>query len=272
MLPTSLALALLGALRPPPAQRLDRRAALCQATGAVAAASVGLFQPLPPALAISATTMTGKSKPELGVILVDEVKASKTGVVGNVVLADGLAAAVSFDTEWPLAEGGYYDVEAKSRDGGDAAFVQVAKVPGGKALANLPKSFFTDTVLSVDGRYGAYGAPTDVKVLKEIELESGGARRQLEMTFTALSPGSAEVPRRGVLAAVQPAGSRELVMLFASTGAARWKKGGKEEAMRAVDSFAVTTRTTELQQVPSSDYRFGKTSGPSNMRSRSDGF
>lgn len=242
---------------------VDRRTAL-QHAGVLAASAW-----VPKAFAISATTMTGKSKPELGIILVDEVKQEgKTGITGNVVLADGLVASVNFNSPWPIAEGGYYDVEVKSRDG-DTAFVQVAKVPAGKSLVTVPKSFFVNSILGVEGRYGAYGAPTDVKVLTD---DAAGATRRLEVAFTALSPGAAEVQRRAFVTATQPAGSTEAVMLVAGTAAPRWKKGGKEEAQRAVDSFAVTTRPTTLKQEPASDFRFGKTSGPGSMKSRNDGF
>ena len=37
-----------------------------------------------------------------------------------------------------------------------------------------------------------------------------------------------------------------------------------------MESFSVTTRPSSLKQLPSSDYRYGKTSGPSNMSSRND--
>lgn len=140
-------------------------------------------------------------------------------------------------------------------------------------LPDAKRGFFARrvAVFGTTGRYGAYGAPTDLKVLSDTGAESGSARK-LEVAFTALSPSSAEVPRRCIVAATQPAGSSELVLLTAGTGAARWKKGGKEESTVAVESFAVKTRPTTLEQVPSSDYRYGKTSGPSNMNSRNDGF
>jgi len=243
---------------------VDRRSAVLSA----AAACLPALQQ--PANAISATTMTGKTKPELGIILVDEVKTvGKSGIAGDLVLADGLVASVKFDSAWPLAEGGYYDVEAKNREN-DAAYVQVAKLPGGASFAKLPKTFFTDTLLSVDGRYGAYGAPTDIKVVDK--TAEGSSSRQLDVTFTVISPGAAEVQRKAIVTAIQPKGSSEVVMLMASTSVARWKKGGKEDCLRASESFAVTTRPTSLAAVASSDYRFGKTSGPSSMKSRNDGF
>ena len=239
--------------------------------GGAAAMQAALLAAVPQSSsAISATTMSGKTKPELGIILVDEVKAvGKTGISGDVVLEDRLVAQVTFDTPWPLAEGGYYDLEAKSRDGGECAFLQVSKAPKGKSVANAPKTFFTDTIFSTEGRYGAYGAPTDIKVLSDT---TAGDVRKLEVSFVALTPGGTDVARRGVVAATQPAGGGQILMLTASTGASKWKKGGKEEALRAADTFAVTTRSSELAAVPQSDYRYGKTSGPSNMSSRNDGF
>ena len=98
--------------------------------------------------------------------------------------------------------------------------------------------------------------------------------RNLELSFTTLSPGMAETKRRAVVRAMQPAGSDAVLMLVASASAVRWKKEGAEAAARlAVDSFRIAaTRPTTLMPVPSADYRFGKSSGPENMKSRNDGF
>ena len=257
-------------LRPPLLSQqphLDRRGALL----AAAAAYLPIATPLPALALISATTMSGKTKPELGILLVDEAQqVGKTGVMANLVLADNVVAAISFDSVWPLTESGsYFDIEAKSRDGGDSAFVQVATAP--KALGSLPKAYFTDTVLSTSGRYGSYGAPTDIKVISD-SGDTGGTR-VLEIAFTTLSPGSAEVPRKGVIVAKQPAGSKEVIFLTASTGASKWKKGGKEEGLKAAESFKVETRKSDLTYQPSSDYRYGQSAkNAAVMKSRNDGF
>ena len=149
-------------------RRLDRRAALTSgANSACALVAAALAAPSRPALAISATTMSGKSKAELGIFLIDEVKQTGSTVSADLVLEGGVAATVSFDSKvWPLAEGTYNDVEVKSRDG-DAAFVQVQAAGKGGGLAKLKPAFFTDAVLGIDGRYGAYGQPTDVKVISD---------------------------------------------------------------------------------------------------------
>eukprot|EP00965_Chrysotila_dentata_P218884 6190823-Pleurochrysis_carterae.AAC.2 len=191
-------------------------------------------------------------------------------ISAEVVLSDGLVATTAFNCKWPLAEGGYSDVEAKNRDG-DAAFLQISTLPEGQSLTGLPKKWFTQAILSLDGRYGAYGAPTDVKVLSD-SAENG--RRMLDISFTALSPGSAAIERRAVVSAMQPPGSKDVLMLIGSTSASRWKKaGGEASARQAAESLrVVSTRPTNLKQVAQADYRFGRTSGPEGMKSRNDGF
>ena len=274
MAPILLAFAAaLGALQtPPPTRRVILQRSLAAVTlpalNALSCSCGNCLLCPAPASAISATTMTGKTKPDLGIILVKEPEATKGGVTGEFIISGGNAALVKFDSPWPLAEGGYYDIEAKSKDGSDSAFVQLVNLPSGKTLSSAPKTFFTDMLLGVDGRYGAYGGCT-VGAVKE--LDADGKARQLEISFEALTPGGSEIARRGTLTAV-PVSPSQVVMLFASTSAGRWKKGGKDEAMKAVSTFSVTTRPTTLAYEPTSDYRSGKTSGPSNMKSRNDGF
>jgi len=236
-----------------------------------AAFALTSLAPTLPTHAISATTMSGKSKPELGVILVDEPKQAGSSITAEVVLADGQIATIGFEPEpkWSLEVGGYYDIEARSKDG-DSAFVQLAPLPKGKSLDSLKPSWFTAQVLGVEGRYGSYGAPIDIKVLADT---TSGATRSFDVSFTALSPGMAEVPRRAVLTATQ-GGSGDVIMLVSGTSSTRWKKSGGEAAARkASSSFRVlSTRPSALKQEASADYRYGKTSGPSTMSSRNDGF
>jgi len=182
-----------------------------------------------PADAISATTMTGKTRPDLSLILADAARAEGGTVVADLVVSGGSVATVAFDSKWKLAEGGYYDVEANSREG-DAAYLQRVKLPPGKDLTTLPAKFFSSAVLQAEGRYGAYGAPVDAKVLGDV---NAGGRRNVDISFSALSPGSAESQRKAVVSAVQPPGSSDLILLVVSTSTVRWKKSGGEEAARA---------------------------------------
>jgi len=230
---------------------------------ALAAVLVAPFPSLP-AHAISATTMSGKSKPELGMILVDAPKQEKGGSISaEAVLPSGKVASISYESKFSLVSGGYYDVESMATDGGDGAFVQIATAKGD--LASLKKDFFLQAICSVTGRYGSYGAPIDGKVLSD---DKGTGTRMLDISFTVLSPSMAEIPRRAVVSATQQ--GDQIVMLVSGCSATKWKKGGEAAARSAASSFKVSTRASDLKYAAYTDYRFGKTSGPSNMSSRND--
>jgi len=222
-----------------------------------------------PAFAISATTMSGKAKPELGLILPSAAAQSGSTISAETVLPSGKLAKVSYDSKYPLVEGGYYDVETMAKEGGDGAFVQVATLPKGADLGSLKKDWFLQTICSVTGRYGSYGAPIDAKVLSD---DKGGSTRTMDIAFTVLSPSMAEIPRRAVVSATQPAGSSEVVMLVSGCSTTKWKKGGEAPARAAASSFQVAVRPTDLKYAAYTDYRYGKTSGPSNMSSRNDDY
>ena len=96
--------------------------------------------------------------------------------------------------------------EVRSKSSADGAFLQVAPLPAGKSLGDVDDKFITKAVFSTEGRFGAYGAPTDVKVLKS----ESGTTRLLDIAFSALSPGQQEVPRRALVAAVQPEGAADV--------------------------------------------------------------
>ena len=79
----------------------------------------------------------------------------------------------------------------------------------------------------------------------------------VEVSFNALTQSGFEVPRRGVIAALQPAGSTDVLMLVSSVGSARWKKGGEAEARLAAESFRIArTRPTALGRLNDNDYRY----------------
>ena len=144
---------------------------------------------------LGAGTMSSRSRPVTGVVLLEEVQESgkKTAptVSAELVLDGGVAATATFDAQYPLNRGMFYDVEVRGK-GADGAFLQVASLPDGKTIADVGDSFFTKKVFSTSGRFGAYGAPTDIKVVNSDK----GTRREVEVTFSALSPSQTEVPRR----------------------------------------------------------------------------
>lgn len=243
---------------------MERRAFL----SALSVLSLAPLMPPAAVQAISATTMTGKTKPDLGMFVVSEPTETKGLISADLVLSGGIVATAAFDSSWPLAQGGYYDVEAATRDG-DTAFLQVAKLGRGENLGSLPTKWYGEKLFGVDGRYGAYGQPTDVKIKKSAENAD-----ILEVSFNTLTPGGAENLRKGVVRAVQAPGSSDVILLTASASAKRWKDAAvKADALKAASTFRVaSSRKSELPAEASSDYRYGKTSGPSNMSSRNDGF
>ena len=133
-------------------------------------------------------------------------------------------------TCFPHRLGNYYDVEVRSKEGGDCAFLVSKTPPQGTSSS---ASWFSDNIFGISGRYGAYGAPQDVRVLRDERDRSLDGGRLLEYSFTALK-GNAEVQRRAFVKAVSPPGSRDVVILVAGTTASRWRKENGEKTSRAV--------------------------------------
>ena len=212
---------------------------------------------------LGAGTMSSRSRPSTGVVLLEEVqeagKKDAPSVSADLVCDGGVVATATFDSEegYPLIRGMFYDVEVRSK-AADGAFLQVAPLPSGQSMADVSDKFFTKAVFSTEGRFGAYGAPTDIKVIKS---ESSGAKRLLEISFSALSPGQTEVPRRALVAALQPEGAGDVVMLVGGSTASQWKKS--EPAMRKMaSSYRIArTRPTNILRKAKSDYRFEEQGG-----------
>jgi len=209
---------------------------------------------------LGAGTMSSRSRPATGVVLLEEVQESgkrdAPTVTAELVLDGGVAATATFQAEYPLNRGMFYDVEVRSLSG-DGAFLQVAALPEGKTLADVSDKFLTKAVFSTEGRFGAYGAPTDIKVLKS----ESSKMRMIDVAFSALSPGQTEVPRRTYIAALQPDGSTDVVMLVGGSTASSWKKC--EPAMRSMaSSFRISrTRPTSIKRKSKNDYRFENQGG-----------
>jgi len=218
---------------------------------------------------LGAGTMSSRSRPSTGVVLLEEV--SETGkkdaptVSAELVLDGGVAATAVFQSEpgYPLIRGMFYDVEVRNKAGADGAFLQVAKLPDGKTLTSVDDSFITKAVFSTEGRFGAYGAPTDIKVLAS---EKGAPMRMVDIAFRALSPGGTEVPRRALVAAYQPEGAADVVMLVGGSTASQWKKA--EPALRKMAaSFRVPkVRPTSIARKAKNDFRFEDQGGLSEKK------
>jgi len=206
---------------------------------------------------LGAGTMSSRSRPSTGVVLLEEVQEAgeknRPTVSAELVLDGGVAATATFQSEYPLIRGMFYDVEVKGK-GGDSAFLQVAKLPEGKSIADVADKFITKNVFSTEGRFGAYGSATDIKVLSS--SDKAAKVRLLDVTFSALSPGQTEVPRRALVAALQPEGSTDVVMLVGSSTSGLWKK--VEPNIRSMaSSFRIArVRPTSIKRKAKSDYRF----------------
>lgn len=251
-----------------------------------------------PGSSLGAGAMSGKSRPRTGVCLLEPVIAigSSSGgksiaVQSLVALDGGIAATTRFDSPYPLAVGFYYDVsaatahpqspsaidrfnppplihpapqvETRSRDG-DGAFLQVERLPAGSTLTTAPASWFLSTVLASTGRFGAYGLPTDVKLISDTVSQPPATGRKrtpekriIEASFAALAPGGSEQRRHAIISAIQPEGSDDAMLLVGGATELRWRKGATASALRAVvDSFELdSTRPTKIPRNLRSDYR-----------------
>ena len=207
--------------------------------------------------------MSGKTRPDTGCVLVSEPRVDRVGKAqvlnAELVTSDGYVATASFETPWFLQLGNYYDVEVRSTEGGDCAFLVSKTPPQGTSSS---ASWFTDNIFGISGRYGAYGAPQDVRVLRDERDRSVDGGRLLEYSFTALK-GNAEVQRRAFVKAMTPPGSKDVVILVAGTTASRWRKENGEKTSRAVvDSLRVSSSKTNLKKDEASDYRTYKSKMP----------
>jgi len=217
---------------------------------------------------LGAGTMSSRSRPVTGIVLLEEVTESgkkKEGVTisAELVLDGGVAATATFEAApgYDLNRGMFYDVEVRSKNQ-DGSFLQVAALPSGKSILDMADSFFTKKVFSTEGRFGAYGAPTDIKVLStnKAAADAKGARL-LELSFSALSPGGTEVARKALVSAYQPEGAANVVMLVGGSTTSQWKKS--EPALRAMAaSYRIArVRPTAILRKAKNDYRFENQGG-----------
>ncbi|KAL3934983.1 MAG: hypothetical protein SGBAC_009412 [Bacillariaceae sp.] len=189
------------------------------------------------------SSQAGKSRPETGVYLRDGSEVSRDPRSGNVLAeiilqkTDGsrMAALSSYSSPWPLATGGFFDVECRDGRTGDGAFLAVTQSVGGKSIADVPDSFFLENLLAPTGRFSFYGQPTDVKVKKSV---TKGDYRVIDLSFATLSQSTqTEIPRKAQLVATIPSGSSQAVMLIGSASTTRWNKGSDKEVFQTVDTF-----------------------------------
>jgi len=144
----------------------------------------------------------GKTKPETGVVFYDPDASpsdnmNKDIFTNELVTPNGTPVLVSFQAPWPLLKTST-SIESRSISNPDSSFVQVADLSNGKTslLLNekgiINKSFFIDTIFGQQGKFGAYGAPTDIKI-KALSPSLYSAQ------FTALTPAMRETERKVII-------------------------------------------------------------------------
>lgn len=202
-----------------------------------------------------------RSRPVTGVVLVDEVKESGPKnaplVQAEIVLDGGIIANVEFQAQpgYPVNRGMFYDVEVRAAGRSEsAAFVHVAKLPNGSSITDVEDKFFTKSIFATTGRYSAYGAPSNIKITKKSDKES--TFRTLDVKFDVQSPSGIELPEKITIAALQPKGTQDVVMLVG--GSSEQIFPSVEPSLRKMAStFRIGgSRPTNLKRAPLSDYRF----------------
>ncbi|GKY96192.1 hypothetical protein MPSEU_000579100 [Mayamaea pseudoterrestris] len=170
----------------------------------------------------------GKTRPETGLIFLSDPISSNGIVSGELLLPDASALLVNFETpkSWPLLTGNGLD--ARDLQTGDSAFVQIVKKAKQPTSSDQLKLVLLDSVLSIKGKFGAYGSPTDIKVKSTDTLDI------FAVSFTTLTPGQRESERKLYVKA-QAVGSS--LLLFA-VGSTRQRFISQEATFRRIiDSF-----------------------------------
>lgn len=111
---------------------------------------------------------------------------------------------LSFSAPWPLSKSAA-GIEARDIAGGyESAFVQVAEVPNGTSLEKIKPEILSQTILGSTGKFGMYGAPTDVKIKKLSQSSSGEDTSNMavyQASFTTLTPAMRESDRKAYISA-----------------------------------------------------------------------
>lgn len=182
----------------------------------------------------------GKTKPSTGVVFanpenVDSASSISTPGDYNAELLspDGSTPAfLSFYAPWPMLKS--TGIESRDLANAESAFVQVEKLPEGKVVSNLPKSFFVNSIFGQSGKYGMYGTPTDIKVSKLRDGNGDGSSIVYLASFTTLTPAMRESDRKALIS-VSSVGDG-VFMLVTGTTMARFKTQEKL-LTKVADSF-----------------------------------
>ncbi|CAK9012953.1 unnamed protein product [Durusdinium trenchii] len=223
VLPALLTVAFLSGSRPAAVPRSWLRTLLVLPLPAEAQVSAGL----------RSLARSSRPKPETGVQLsslgVMEGQADESGlhlVAAEVLGSNNQRITVSFSTSWPVTS----DRSASSkslevRSKGATIFLQVIR---GLALTS---ENLVEEVLSSKGKFGAYGLPDAVEVVKDNIQDD---RRQMTIQFTSYSPRGVGFSYRAMLQAIPVNGD-----IFVLVGSALEEKWPEDQIRRTLSSFRV---------------------------------
>ena len=212
----------------------SRRSFLNQACSVIACGGGGIAalisSPLPTDAFDGGVGGLGKTKPDTGVELFDEsatpIQNSAGVISAEIKSTTGKPILAEFQAPWPLLPSGAF--EARDLQGTDgSAFLQVIPIQNNEDWKN-PKKFkdlVVDSVLSQKGKYGAYGAPIDIKVKRVTPAEEENII--YGVTFTTYTPAMRESERQVWIQPKQVYGDT-LVSLIVGTTRARFASQEKQ--------------------------------------------
>ena len=139
----------------------------------------------------------GKTKPVTGVELFEEnstpIQNNKGIISAEIKSAKGKPVLVEFQSPFPLlptASG----LEARDLQSSESAFVQVVPAVSDWETPKVFKQLLIDSVLASQGKYGAYGTPTDIKVKPLTKTDD--KKDCFVVTFTSYTPAMRESERQ----------------------------------------------------------------------------
>jgi len=154
----------------------------------------------------------GKTKPQTGVILFEENSTpiqNERGIVSaEIQSTSGKPILIEFQTPWPLLPT-TSGLEARNLRTSDSAFIQLVPTISGWENRKVFEKILMDTVLASQGKFGAYGTPTDVRVKP---MNDKGI---YSITMTCYTPAMRESERQLFIRPIQVDDS--LVMLVTGT-------------------------------------------------------
>jgi hypothetical protein len=207
----------------------------------------------------------GKTKPNTGVEFWDETLSlpvqNSQGTVSAELNVGGQPVLTTFQSPWPLLPT-TTGLETRNLQTPESAFVQVVtRTNSDNGDPSSSKSgmldFLQTSILSPQGKYGAYGAPIDIKIDEWSIVPSRGNTVTCRVIFTTFTPSLIETDRRILLKAIRLVSSSSSsssknshwIVLVAGTTRQRFK--AQESILRSViDSFQVTPIPSQMFRAP----------------------